>query len=129
VSMWRDAVDFSLGFMFGSRRRKLQPDLFKRRIVISISPWAVPLIALAIGTALIFKLTAFTNVICLAITFGCVFSAWRFRQQMRDLRYSMKHAQNGVDEDDEIEQYEDYIEKIPVKAINGSRNARVSERS
>ena len=127
-------ADFMLGYLFGTRRYRRRPDLFKRRIIITIHPWAIPLIALALGTSIAFSLNTTTNVICLIITFGVVFTGWRMRQQMQDLRFQVHEILNNLenhdlDEDIEQESDEPKPDRINLKRVNGKRNSRVSEPS
>jgi hypothetical protein len=122
-------ADFMLGFLFGSRRRNRQTDLFRRKIVITVRWWEIIILLICIVPAVLFRLGPVTNVVCLAITFGVVFSGYRMRQSVQDLRYQVHKLLTNI-ENDELDEDPDFIEateRIPVKAINGKRNARVSE--
>lgn len=107
--------------------------LFRYRIVITIPPWTVFVMAGAIGFALLRTPQLVTSIVSFCLTVAAVLCVWIARKQVRALRYDVHGALNDInsvsDDDEELtHKLEDYDpETFHLKKVNGKRSSRVSE--
>lgn len=134
----KDLFFAALGYMFGKRRRLRAPgDVFRRKLVITIHPWGVPVLALAVALPLVFKFSYIYNAIEVAIVATSIILVWRMSRIVNHMRYEMWHILHGINESDEDDRYAAWMDKptiddddtprITLKRMNGKRSARVSE--
>lgn len=110
--------------------RMRKATLFHRRIIVTVPPWAIWLIAAATflsGLARPIVLVTIISIITTVLSLGLVIIA---RRQVRALRHDVYEALHNIGNDDlELEDYdpEPPAEKIILKRMNGHRSSRVSE--
>jgi hypothetical protein len=137
VKFVKDLFFAGLGYMFGRRRRRLRMpgDVFRRKLVITIHPWGVPILALAVALPLVFKFSYIYNAIEVAIVATSIILVWRMSRIVNHMRAEMWHILHGIDESVEDERYaawmdkpeEDSVPKVTLRKVNGQRNTRVSK--
>lgn len=136
MKLIKDLFFALLGYMFGSRRRRLRMagDVFRRKIVITIKPWAVPVLALAVALPLVFKFSYIYNAIEVATVATSIILVWRMSRIVNSLKYEVWHLLHGVSEDDEDDRYaawmdkpDEGVEKVNLKRVNGQHSSRVSK--
>jgi Ca2+/Na+ antiporter len=128
VRFLKDLVFGILGYMLGTRRRRHFADVFRRKIVITIHPWAIPFICLAIALPIVFSFTIISNMVMVALIATALILVWRMNRYVQQLRYDMHRILHDIGNEDLDEEVKEATERISVKTINGQRSARVSKR-
>lgn len=115
--------------MMTAKMRKAS--IFKYRLVITMPPWGVLVMAGAIGIALVSQPMLVTNVVSIIITTMALILILVCRRQVRALRYDVHEALNNIGNDElelgEFDTIDNSPETIRLKKVNGKRSARVSE--
>lgn len=137
MKLIKDVFFAGIGYLFGRRRRRrlrMPGDVFRRRLVITIHPWGVPILALAVALPLVFKFSYIYNAIEVAIVATSIVLVWRMSRIVNSLKYEVWHVLHNIDEDGEDDRYAawmdkqtDDVDKINLKRVNGQRSARVSK--
>ena len=126
--MIKDGFFALLGYIFGKRRRYLGiPDAFRRKIVITIHPWAVPFICISVALPIVFSFTVVGDMVLLGIAATALVMVWRMAKIVQGIKYDVHHILNGIEDDLEAPVKEDKPERITLKRMNGQRSTRVSE--
>jgi hypothetical protein len=136
VKIVKDFMFATLGYMFGARRRhrRLPGDIFRRKIVITIPPWGVLVLSLAITLPLIFSFTIIASMVQLAITATALTIVWRMHRIMQNMRYEVHHVLNDIENEygydgDEIDTENTVpVTRLNLKGVNGERSTRVPKR-
>ena len=134
----KDLIFTGIGYMLGKRRRaRAFGDVFRRKYVITIHPWGVPILALAVALPLVFKFSYIYNAIEVAIVATSIVLVWRMARIVNHMKYEMWHILHGMSDADEEDRYQawmdkqgapdDNVETLPSKRINGQRSSRVSK--
>lgn len=112
-------------------RQLRRASIFKYRLVITMPPWAVFVMAGAIGLALLTKPLLVTNVVSIIIVIMALILIYVSRRQVRALRYEVHEALNNIgNEDLELDDFDpidNRPETIRLKKVNGRNSSRVSE--
>jgi hypothetical protein len=137
VSFTKDVVFGAIGYVFGRRRRMRMPgDVFRRKIVITIHPWAVPVLVLAIALPLVFSFSIISNMVELAITATSLVITWRVIRISQHLQYRVHHILTGMSEEEDDAAYKTWLANMPpddedkimtLKKVNNHGSARVSK--
>lgn len=105
--------------------------LFHYRIVITLPPWGVLVMAGAVGVGLVSQPMLVTNIVSVAATGIAVVFCVVARRIVKALRFEVHEALNNIGSDElELTDYEPKPETIRLKKMghtNGSRSSRVSE--
>jgi hypothetical protein len=108
--------------------------LFRYRIVITVPPWSVIVMASAIGFGLLTKPILATNIVSFVLVVASFICVWMSRRIVRGLRHDVHEALNNINNDDsglilKTDEYdpEDEPKTFRLKKVNDQRSARVSE--
>lgn len=137
MKLVKDVFFGAVGYMFGRRRRLRMPgDVFRRKLVITIHPWGVPVLALALALPLVFKFSYIVNAVELAVVATSIILVWRMSHIVNGLKYEVWHLLHGISEADEDDRYQAWMDKpaddiprVPLKRMNGQRSTRVPKSS
>jgi hypothetical protein len=104
--------------------------LFRYRIIVTMPPWSVFLLAGAIALGLMARPMLLVTIISIITTALSLILVTVARRQVTALRYDVHEALNNIGNDDLV--LEDFDpdpepERIVLKRMNGKRSSRVSE--
>jgi hypothetical protein len=133
VKLAKDLFFAALGYLFGRRRHLRMPgDVFRRKLVITVPRWGVPIIALAVAIPLVVNITYIANVVEVVVVLTCVTVTMRLVRIVNGIKYEVRHILHGIDESEDDERYAAWMDKpegVPTlnlkRAGNGSK--RVSK--
>jgi hypothetical protein len=107
------------------------PDLFRRRIIITMPPWAPYIIAGGVITSAFIPavLMMITEIVCVVATFLAVLFTLLVRKELREMRYNVHALLNDIDNDTLPENVTDFpVKVIPpgtIGKVNGDRSSKV----
>jgi hypothetical protein len=105
--------------------------IFKYKIVITLPPWGVLVMAGAIGIALLSGPMLVTNIVAITTTVVALTLVYVARKQVGALRHDVHEALNNINNDNLETLHEvppvDGPEPIRLKRVNNYPNSRVSE--
>lgn len=132
MKLAKDLFFGMLGYLFGRRRRLRMPgDVFRRKLVITVPRWGVPVIALAIALPLVVSFSYIANVVELVVVLACVITTMRLVRIVNGIKYEVRHIIHGIDEEDDG-RYQSWMDKdeVPTLKLKRTRHdGRVSKPS
>lgn len=108
------------------RKRRRPTELFRRRIIITMHPWAVALLALGLAVAIVTRLDTVMNAISVASALTALGVVLIARREVANLRHDYRRALVVMDDDDEPLEHETEIPAKPIRLVNGTSNSRIS---
>ena len=97
-------------------------DLFRRKIIFTVPPWGVPIIAGAILFGLVKTPMLVNSVVAFVLSCTALGLIVVARRQVRELRYAVHSALNDIENEDiESESVQSYLTDIPeIEKVNGN---------
>jgi hypothetical protein len=130
VSIVKDLIFGGIGYLFGRRRKLRMPgDVFRRKLVITVPRWGVPVLALAVAIPLVVSFNYIANVVEVVVVLACVITTMRLVNIVNGIKYEVRHIIHGIDESEDDGRYAEWMDKPEgVPTLNLKRSGNGSKR-